>query len=61
MAFRESPFGELKVPLAWTAAVALIVAGIIALALIMTDRRETFQAEAYGPARQAAANRPPLT
>ena len=54
MSFRDSRFGEVKVPLAWTAAVALIVAGIIALALIMTDRRETFQADAYGPARQAA-------
>ena len=52
MAFRESPFGELKVPLAWTAAVALIVAVVVAVALLMSDRRETFQSEAYGVTRQ---------
>ena len=52
MAFRESPFGELKVPLAWTAAVALIVAIVVAVALLMSDRRETFQSEAYGVTRQ---------
>lgn len=52
MAFRESPFGELKVPLLWTAAVAVIVAIIAAIALLMSDRRETFQEEAYGVSRQ---------
>ncbi|WP_421930983.1 rod shape-determining protein MreC [Phenylobacterium sp.] len=52
MAFRESPFGELKVPLAWTAAVALIVAVVVAVALLLSDRRETFQSEAYGVTRQ---------
>lgn len=52
MAFRESPFGELKVPLAWTAAVALIVAVVVAVGLLMSDRRETFQSEAYGVTRQ---------
>lgn len=54
MAFRESPFGELKVPLLWTAAVAVIVAIIAAVALLMSDRRETFQEEAYGVTRQVS-------
>jgi rod shape-determining protein MreC len=54
VAFRESPFGELKVPLIWTAAVAVIVAIIVAVALLMSDRRETFQAEAYGVTRQVS-------
>jgi len=54
VSFRDSRFGEVKVPLAWTAAVALVVAGIVALALVMTDRRETFEPEAYGQTRQAA-------
>jgi rod shape-determining protein MreC len=54
MSFRDSQFGELKVPLTWTAAVALIVAAVIAVALLMSDRRETFRAEAYGAARGAA-------
>lgn len=52
MAFRESPLGELKVPLTWTAAVAVIVAGVIAVALLVSDRRETLQDEAYGAARR---------
>jgi rod shape-determining protein MreC len=54
MSLRDSQFGELKVPLTWTAAVALIVAALIAVALLLTDRRETFRAEAYGAARGAA-------
>lgn len=52
MALRENPLGELKVPLAWTAAVALVVAALAAVILLMTDRRETFQQEAYGASRQ---------
>jgi rod shape-determining protein MreC len=53
LAFRESPLGELKVPLTWTAAVAVIVAAVIAVALLISDRRETLQDEAYGAARRA--------
>jgi rod shape-determining protein MreC len=52
VAFRDNPLGELKVPLTWTAAVALIVAAIVAIALLATDRRGTFQAEAYGAGRK---------
>lgn len=53
MPLRQDPFGELKVPLTWTAAVALIVAVIAGGAMLLSDRRETFQTEAYGAARQA--------
>jgi rod shape-determining protein MreC len=52
VALRENPLGELKVPLAWTAAVALVVAGLVAAILLLSDRRETFQQEAYGASRQ---------
>ncbi|HVK43008.1 MAG TPA: rod shape-determining protein MreC [Phenylobacterium sp.] len=52
MALRENPFGELRVPLAWTAGVALIVAIVVAVGLLLSDRRETFQSEAYGVTRQ---------
>ncbi|MFN3513866.1 MAG: rod shape-determining protein MreC [Phenylobacterium sp.] len=52
MPLRESPLGELKVPLAWTAAVALAVALLAAVILLLSDRRETFQEEAYGVSRQ---------
>ena len=52
MAYRESPFAELKVPLTWLAVVALIVALVVAATLLLTDRRETFKSEAYGVSRQ---------
>lgn len=54
MSLRDSTFGELKVPLTWTAAVAAIVAAIIAAGLLISDRRGVVQTEAYGAARQAA-------
>ncbi|RAK60636.1 rod shape-determining protein MreC [Phenylobacterium hankyongense] len=51
MSLRDSPLGELKVPLTWTAAIMLVVAIVVAIALLLSDRRETFQAEAYGATR----------
>jgi len=50
--FREGPLGDLKVPLTWTAAVALVVAAVIAVAFLLADRRETLQEQAYGVTRQ---------
>ncbi len=52
MSLRDGPLGELKVPLRWTAAVALIVAVIVAIALFATDRRGEFKAEAYDVTRK---------
>lgn len=52
MALRDNPFGELKVPLALTAAVALLVAVVLAIAILVSDRRETLKDEAYGVTRQ---------
>lgn len=54
MSLRDNPLGELRVPLTWAAAVALIVAAVAAVALLLSDRRETFQAEAYGATRRAS-------
>lgn len=54
MSFRDNPFGELRVPLVWTAGVALIVAAVVAVALLLSDRRETFQTEAYGVTREVS-------
>jgi rod shape-determining protein MreC len=54
VSLRDSPLGELKVPLTWTAAIALVVAAVVAVALLLSDRRETFQAEAYGATRRAS-------
>lgn len=53
MALRQDSFGELKVPLTLMAVVALIVVAVIGVAMLLGDRRETFQNEAYGVARQA--------
>jgi rod shape-determining protein MreC len=54
VSLRDNPLGELKVPLTWAAAIALVVAGVVAIALLVSDRRETFQAEAYGATRRAS-------
>ena len=48
MSFRDGPFQDLRVPLAWTAAVATIVAGLVALALVLDDHRATVHGQAAG-------------
>lgn len=52
MAFREGPFENFKVPLVWTAAVAVVVAGVAAVLLLLTDKRENLTADGYGGARK---------
>jgi rod shape-determining protein MreC len=44
----------LKVPLTWFAAISLVVAIVAAAAILLSDRRETFKAEAYGATRRAS-------
>ena len=51
MAYREGPFQDLRVPLTWAGAVAAIVAIVIALALLFTDRFDASAPAAYGAAR----------
>lgn len=51
MAFRDGPFENLKVPLAWTAAVVVLVCLAGAVTLLLGDRRETQRADGYAPAR----------
>lgn len=53
MAFRDGPFENLKVPLVWTAALALIIAAAASVVLLLADRRETMTEDTYGPAREA--------
>jgi len=48
VSFRDGPLTDLKVPLTWTAAVAVIIATVIVVALLVGDRRETVQGQAYG-------------
>ncbi len=54
MSLRDNSLGELKVPLTWAAAIALVVAVVAATAILLSDRRETFKAEAYGATRRAS-------
>ena len=54
MSLRDNPLGELKVPLTWAGAIALVVAAVAATAILIADRRETFKAEAYGATRRAS-------
>jgi rod shape-determining protein MreC len=51
VAFRDGPFDQLKVPLAWTAAVVVVVALIVSILLILADRRHDAAGESYGPVR----------
>ena len=53
MSLRDGPLGDIKVPLTWSAAAALVIAVIIAGALLLGSRRETMKAEAYNTASHA--------
>jgi rod shape-determining protein MreC len=44
VAYRDGPFENIKVPLIWTAAVAVVVAGIVALFLLLAGQRQADQA-----------------
>jgi rod shape-determining protein MreC len=48
VSLRDGPFQDIRVPLTWTAAVAVIIAGIVGVALLLNDRRETAQLQVYG-------------
>lgn len=54
MSLREGPFGEIRPPVAWLVAVALIVALIAAAAIFFGDRREALKTGAFVASRQAA-------
>jgi rod shape-determining protein MreC len=52
VAFREGPFEKHRVPLTWTAGVAVLVAALIAGLLLVGDRREAAQGGvSYGKVR----------
>jgi rod shape-determining protein MreC len=48
VAFRDGPLTDWKVPLTWGAAIAVVIATVIVVALLLGDRRETVQGQAYG-------------
>jgi len=56
VAFRQDTFGDLKVPLAWTAAVALVVCVIIGIALMVSARRGSVENTAQQATQTAVDN-----
>jgi rod shape-determining protein MreC len=54
VSFRDNPFGEIRLPLLLGAAAAAIVALIIAFAVLMVDRRQTYQTGAYNALRKVS-------
>ncbi|MBI1198410.1 MAG: rod shape-determining protein MreC [Phenylobacterium sp.] len=51
MSLRDNPLGELRVPLTWTAGIVFIVVMIVSVTLLLSDRREAFDTDAYGRPR----------
>ena len=54
MSLRDGGLGDIKPPLAWIAAVALIIAAVAAVALFIGERRERTGSGASSAARRAA-------
>lgn len=54
MALRDGPFGDLRVPLTWTAGLAVLLAVISAIAFLAFDHRETVEPGPLDPARRMA-------
>ncbi len=53
MSLRDGPFGDIKVPLTWSAGAALVIAVIIAAALLLGHQRDQVRAGAYDVAKHA--------
>jgi rod shape-determining protein MreC len=53
LSLRDGPFGDIKVPLTWSAGAALVIAVIIAGALLATHQRDITRPGAYDGARHA--------
>ena len=53
MSLRDGPFGDIRVPLTWSAGAALVIAVIIACAILLSHPRDPVKAGAYDAARHA--------
>lgn len=51
MSYRDNPLGELRVPLTWTAGIVFLVVLIASVAVLLSDRRESFDTDDYGRPR----------
>jgi rod shape-determining protein MreC len=54
VSYRDGHFQDLKVPLTWTVGVAVVVAILAAVALLLSDRRESLQSGLIGVGRATA-------
>ena len=55
MSFRDGPFTDLKLPLAWAAGAATLTAVLVAVVLLLAGRRQAVAATTYAPARDGVA------
>jgi rod shape-determining protein MreC len=53
LSLRDGPLGDIRVPLTWSAAAALVIAVIIAAALLMSRQHDPMKVGAYDAARHA--------
>lgn len=53
MSLREGPFGDIKPPIRWVAASALVIAAIVAASVFFSDHRQTARSGLYGAARRS--------
>lgn len=51
MTFGDGPLNDLRLPLRWTVTAAVLAAVVIAMTLLLTDRRESMDESGYGAAR----------
>ena len=51
MSLRDNPLGELRVPLTWTAGIVFVVVLIASVTILLSDRWEAFDTDAYGRSR----------
>jgi rod shape-determining protein MreC len=54
VSYRDGHFQDLKVPLTWTVGVAVVVAIVAAVALLLSDRRETLESGLVADGRATA-------
>jgi rod shape-determining protein MreC len=53
LSLRDGPLGDIRVPLTWSAAAALVIAVIMAAALLLSHQHDPMKAGAYDAARRA--------
>jgi rod shape-determining protein MreC len=55
LSLRDGPLADLKASLIWTTSIAVIIAIVLAVAILMGDRRQTLQTQAYSATKDAVS------